>query len=194
MRSRGPRPGAPAGPGSSIDQVSFVGREHASSRLRVIEAPDASCRVELSRGLYALSFGALGVGGPGLIAMFVANGAASDLRHPLMIFMALFSLGLSILLVHLLYVYLFRRPSLTMAPGLVVLRRGRREIERFGRDDIAELRRETRVYLDDDDPEARCYVLVARTRDGSERRLVAAGREEEIDRIAVRMRVLLGLR
>jgi hypothetical protein len=186
-------PGRAGQAGITIAQVSFVGQEHASSRLRVIEAPDA-IRVELSRGLYALSFGALGVGGPGLIAMFLANGAASDLRHPMMIFAALFSIGLSILLVYLLYVYLFRRPSLTMAPGFVVLRQGRREIERLGRDDIAELRRETHLYLDDGDHEARCYILVAQTRDGSERRLLASGREDEIDRIAARMRSLLGLR
>ncbi|MGP0090037.1 MAG: hypothetical protein ACLPKB_08755 [Xanthobacteraceae bacterium] len=179
--------------GITQSEASFVGQEHAGSRLRMIELPDATCRVELSLGYYALSFLALGVGGPGLVAMFLANGAVSDLRHPMMIFAALFSIGLCLLLAYLLFVYVFRRPSLTIAPGEVVLRRGRREVKRFDRRDIAELRKDVRVY-DDEGNEARCYILVARASDGSNNRLAASGRQEDIDRIAARMRLLLGLR
>jgi hypothetical protein len=180
--------------GITLSDVSFVGQEHAGSRLRMIAAPGAACRVELSRRHYALSFLALGVGGPGLVAMFLANGAVSDLRHPIMIFAALFSLGLCALLAYLLFVYVFRRPSLTMAPGAVVLRRGRREVKRFDRRDISELRNDMRVYCDNDDNEARCYILVAHTSDGSDHRLAASGRRQDIDQIAARMRLLLGLR
>lgn len=180
--------------GITLSDISFVGQEHASCRLRMIETPDATCRVELSRGIYALRFLALGAGGPGLVVLFAANGQASELRHPMMIFGALFSLGLCVLLVRQLYIWVLRRPSLTLTPDQVVLRRGRREIMRFGRRDIAELRDEVRVYLDDDGAEARCYVLVARLRDGSEHRLAASGRRDDIERISARMRSVLGLR
>jgi hypothetical protein len=180
--------------GITLSEISFVGQEHAGSRLRMIEAPDGTCRIEVSRGNYALSFLALAAGGPGLVALFAVNGTASDLRHPMMIFAALFSLGLCLLLAWQLFVYVFRRPSLAAAPDEVVLRRGRREIRKFGRRNIAELRNDERVYLDDEGTEARCYILVARSSDGSAHRLAASGRRDDIEQIAARMRSLLGLR
>lgn len=181
--------------GITLSEVSFVGQEHAGSRLRMIEAPDATCRVELSRGDYVLRFLALGGGGgPGLVALFLANGALSDLRHPMMIFATLFSLALCTLLAHLLFVYVFRRPSLTMAPGEVVLRKGRRKVKSYERRDIAELRSDMHLYRDSEGDEARCYILVAHASDGSDHRLAASGCREDIDQIAARMRLLLGLR
>jgi hypothetical protein len=148
----------------------------------------------MSRGHYAVSFAALGVAGPGMVALFLARGATSDLRHPMMMFAAAFTLGMSALLACLLFVYVFRRPSLTMAPGEVVLRRGRSAHMRLGRADIAGLRSDTHIYRDNDGNAARCYILIARASDGSDKRLAASGRLEEIERIAGRMRLLLGLR
>ena len=187
-------PGCAGRAGIRLSQVSFVGHEHAGSRLRIIEEPDGACRIEVSRGHYAVSFAALGVAGPGMVAMFRANGAISDLRHPMMIFAAAFTLGMCALLAYLLFVYVFRRPSLSIAPGEVVLRRGRSAHMRLGRADIAGLRSDTHIYRDNDGNEARCYVLIARAGDGSNKRLAASGRVEEIDQIAARIRLLLGLR
>jgi hypothetical protein len=180
--------------GIRVADVSFVGQEHASTRLRMIEQPGGACRIEMSRGYYAVSFAALGVAGPGMVALFLARGAISDMRHPMMMFAAAFTLGMCALLAYLLFVYVFRQPSLTMAPGEVVLRRGRSEHARLGRADVAELRSDPHIYRDNDGNEARCYVLVAGASDGSDKRLAASGRLEEIERIAGRMRLLLGLR
>ena len=179
--------------GFSLSEVSFLGKEHAGSRLCMIEGPNEICRVEQSPGYYAVVFLALAAGGPGLLVMFIVNSSISDFYNPMNIFVVTFSIVLCILLAWQIFIYVFQKPSVKVEPGAVVLCSGRREVKRFCRTDVAELRVEARLYYDEDGSEARYNVLVARLSDGSEKRLLASGRREEIEQIAARMRFLLEL-
>jgi hypothetical protein len=179
--------------GIRLSEVSFLGKEHAGSRLCVIEGLNETSRVEQSPGYYAVVFLALAAGGPGLLAMFIVKMPISDIYNPMIIFAVIFSIALCILLAYQIFIYVFQRPSVKMEPGAVVLCSGRREVKRFCRTDIAGLRIETRLYYDEDGSEARYNVLVARLSDGSEKRLLASGPRKEIEQIVARMRFLLDL-
>jgi hypothetical protein len=179
--------------GIRLSEVSFVGKEHASSRLCMIDGPNGTCNIELSRGHYAVVFLALAAGGPGLLAMFIVKLPVSDIYNPMVIFAVTFSISLCILLAYQVFIYVFQRPSLKMEPGAVVLCSGRSEVKRFCGADIAGLRIETRLYYDEDGGERRYNLLIARLSDGSDKRLLATGRHEEIEQIAARMRLLLDL-
>ena len=179
--------------GIRISDTCFVGKEHSSSRLRVIDGPNETCHIELSRGHYAIVFVALAVGGPGLLAVFIVRSSIYDLYNPGGIFAVTFSISLCILLASQVFVYVFQRPSLKMEPGAVILCRGRKEVKRFREADVTGVRIETCLYYGEDGSEARYNLLTARLSDGSEKRLLAAGRHEEIEQIAARMRLLLNL-
>ena len=97
--------------GFTLSDASFVGYDEGNTRLRVIEEGDAACRVEMTRGYYAIMFVALAVAGPGLLAALFANGRTAQWGNPMMVLTALFALGFCALLVRNAYEFLFRRAS-----------------------------------------------------------------------------------
>jgi hypothetical protein len=159
----------------------------------VIEEGNAACRVELTRGYYAITFVALAVAGPGLLAALLANGRSGQWGNPMMVVTSLFALGLCALLVRIVYDFLFRRPSLRMAPNAVELRRGPTVVSRFTRKDIEGLSVDEHLYVNSDGDQERSSILVAQLSDGTTKRLVVSRRQEDVEPIAERMRFLLGL-
>jgi len=186
-------PGRAKRAGFTLGDASFVGYDEGNARLRVIEEGNAACRVEMSRGYYAIVFAALAVAGPGLLAGLLANGRTDQWRNPMMVLTALFALGLCALLARMGFVTLFRRPSVWMAPGLVALRRGRVEVRRFTRKDIDGVSVDEHLYVNSNGHQERSAMLVARLSDGTTKRLLASNRQDDVERIAARMRFLLGL-
>jgi hypothetical protein len=179
--------------GFTLSDLSFVGYDEGNTRLRVIEEGNAACRVEMTRGYYTIAFVALVVAGPGLLAAIFTNGRTGQWGNPMMIFTSLFALGLCALLVRTVYEFLFRRPSLRMAPNVVELRRGSKAVSRFTHKDIEGLNVDEHLYLNSDGHQDRSAILVAQLSDGTTKRLVASRRQEDVDAIAQRMRLLLGL-
>ena len=179
--------------GFTLSDSSFVGYDEGNTRLRVIEEGNAACRVEMTRGYYAIVFVALAVAGPGLLAALLANGRTGPWANPMIVFTSLFAIGLCVLLVKIVYDFLFRRPSMRMAPNIVELRRGQRLVSRYARKDIEGLSVDEHLYLDAHGGEERSAILVAHLSDGTTKRLVASYRQDDVDAIAQRMRFLLGL-
>jgi hypothetical protein len=180
--------------GFTLSDASYVGYDEGNTRLSLIEEGGAACRVEMTRGYYALSVVALSLGGPGLLLGLLANPRPGQWANPMMIFAALFSVGLSVLLAWTIATYLFRRPSLRMEPGVVAFRRGRSEVRRFTRKDIEDLSVDDHRYVNSEGGAMRSAILVAHLADGSTKRLVASRNSGEVEEIAKRMRFLLGLR
>jgi hypothetical protein len=181
--------------GFTLSDASFVGYDEGNTRLRVIEEGNAACRVEMTRGYYAIVFLALAAAGPGLLAALLLHpdGRTGQWGNPMIVVTSLFALGLCALLVRIVYDFLFRRPSMRMAPNVVELRRGRTVVSRFTRKDIQGVSVDERLYVSSHGHQERSAILVAQLSDGTTKRLVASGRQEDVDAIAKRMRFLLGL-
>jgi hypothetical protein len=179
--------------GFTLSDTSFVGYDEGNTRLRVIEEGNAVCRVEMTRGYYAIMFVALAVAGPGFLAALLSGGRTSQWGNPMMVVTSLFALGLCALLVRIVYDFLFRRPSVRMAPNVVELRRGRKLVSQFTRKDIEGLSVDEHFYTNPHGHQEHSAILVAQLSDGKTKRLVASRRQEDVDAIAKRMRFLLGL-
>jgi hypothetical protein len=179
--------------GFTLSDSSFVGYDEGNTRLRVMEEGNAACRVEMTLGYYAIALAALAVGGPGLLAALLTNERIGHWANPMIVFALLFSIGLSALLVKMAYDFLFRRPSMRVAPNLIELRRGQRLVSRFLRQDIEGVSVDEHLFLNSHGHEDRSAILVAHLSDGTTKRLVASYRQEDVDAIAQRMRFLLGL-
>ena len=100
--------------GFTLSDASFVGYDEGNTRIRVIEEGNAACRVEMTRGYYAIMLVALAVAGPGLLAALLSNGRTGEWGNPMMALTALFALGLCALLARNVDQFLFRRPSVRM--------------------------------------------------------------------------------
>jgi hypothetical protein len=179
--------------GFTLSDASFVGYDEGNTRLRVIEEGSAGCRVEMTRGYYGIMFVALAVAGPGLLAALLFNQRTGQWGNPMMVLTGLFALGLCALLVRNAHEFLFRRPSLRIAPNVVELRRGPTVVSRFTRKDIEGLSVDEHLYVNSDGHQERSSILVAQLSDGTTKRLVVSRRQEDVEPIAERMRFLLGL-
>lgn len=180
--------------GFTLSDASFVGYDEGNARLRMIEEGNAACPVEMTRGYYGIMFVALAVAGPGLLAALLFNERTGQWGNPMMVLTSLFALGLCALLVRNAYEFLFRRPSLRMAPNVVELRRGRTVVSQFRRKDIEGLSVDEHLYVSSHRHQERSSILVAQLSDGTTKRLVVSRRLEDVEAIATRMRFLLGVR
>lgn len=179
--------------GFTLSDASFVGYDEGNTRLRLVEEGNSACRVEMTRAYYAIVFVALAAAGPGLLTALLFNGRTGQWGNPMMIVTSAFALGLSALLVKTVREFLFRRPSMRVAPNVVELCRGGTVVSRFTNKDINALGVDDHLYTDSHGHQEHSAILVAHLNDGTTKRLVASSRREEVDAIAKRMRFLLGL-
>lgn len=176
--------------------LGFVGSAGVGTRLRVVEAPGATIRVEWSRTNYVVVLVLLAAFGPGIGFVLALRQGSHPVPLPILAVVSTLAVMASVLLAVWAVKAFRKRPALEVSRDAIVLICGPQVERRIAQRDIDGLRIEPHTYVSHDEgstTEHANFILTARLVDGSDVRLCISDSRPQIESLIATMRTRLFL-